>query len=81
MKSLDASPPFTSNQHAASLIRRATDKCAGCRTAWRLDGWIHRSSKRPRVECIAKGERQELRDIASAARNAQSEGASRKRGE
>jgi len=61
--------PKTRNPEAAALIARAEMKCEGCRLSWRLDkhrGWRHREP-RP-IECTAKEERQQLREIAAAVR-------------
>lgn len=51
---------------ADPLIERAKLRCPGCRIAWRLDGWKHRSPANS--ECVAKEERAELRAIAKELR-------------
>ena len=56
---LSISPPVTGNQYAAALIRCAAARCHGCRTAWRLDGWLHNN----RMECRAKSERMAINDM------------------
>jgi len=51
---------------ADPLIERAKQRCEGCRIAWRLDGWKHRSPANS--ECTAKEDRAELREIAKITR-------------
>jgi hypothetical protein len=54
----------TSNSEAQALIRRAQDRCEGCRLSWRIRrNWKH-GEPMP-IECTAKTERQALRDIAA----------------
>lgn len=65
------SAPSTSNAEARVLMDAAQFKCEGCRLSWRIDkrrgnGWQHREPKP--IECVAKPERQALREIAARAR-------------
>lgn len=48
-------------QRIAELKERAVQQCEGCRLSWRLHGWVH-GEPMP-IECNAKQERQQLRDI------------------
>ncbi|CAN7381220.1 hypothetical protein LJR220_003390 [Bradyrhizobium sp. LjRoot220] len=50
------------SERVSSLKRMAELRCEGCRLSWRLDGWKHREPMP--IECQAKEERQQLRDIA-----------------
>ncbi len=53
------------------LIEYARLHCEGCRVAWRLDGWMHRT--KPKIECTVQPIRQKLRDIAAECRRKEKE--------
>lgn len=50
---------------STDIARQAREKCEGCRLSWRLRGWRH--GEPIPMECRAKSERQQLRDIAQQA--------------
>lgn len=56
--------PATSNPHAAWLIQRAREECAGCRASWRLFGTVHKTGLPEPHECTAIAPRSILRRIA-----------------
>jgi len=59
-------PPHTSNPEARELIKRAQQRCRGCRRSWRLRGGRHGGPAGE--ECTAPLERELLRKIAREAR-------------